>query len=47
MSMPFISVIRIFLLTQTESLDNGTVAVDVLTLEIVEETTTLTYELYE
>ena len=47
MSMPFISVIRIFLLTQTESLHDGTVAVDVLTLEIVEQTTALTYEFHE
>ena len=49
---PFCSFIKrsaspttLFLLTQTESLHNLTVAVDVTLLEIGEETTTLTYEL--
>ena len=35
------------LLTESESLDYGTVAVDVLLLEVREETTALTYELHE
>ena len=32
------------LLTQAESLDDGTIAVDVATLEVVEQGATLTYE---
>ena len=35
------------LLTQTESLNYGTIALDILTLEVAEQTTTLTYELHE
>lgn len=35
------------LLAETESLDDSAVAVDVLLLEVREETTTLTYELHE
>ena len=35
------------LLTETKLLDDGTIALDVLLLEVREETTTLTYELHE
>lgn len=34
-----------YLLSQTESLDDGTIAVDVAVVEIVKECTALTYEL--
>ena len=35
------------LLTQTESLNDSTVALDILTLQVVEQTTTLTYKLHQ
>ena len=35
------------LLTETKSLNDSTVAVDVLSLEVREEAATLTYELYK
>lgn len=38
---------RCALLTQTQSLNDSTVAVDVAVLQIVEERTALTYEHYE
>ena len=34
-----------YLLSQTESLDDGTIAIDVAVVEVVEQCTTLTYEL--
>jgi hypothetical protein len=37
----------VILLTKTESLDDGTVALDVLVLEISEEAAALTYEMYK
>ncbi len=35
------------LLTETKSLNQGTVALDVFSLQVVEESATLTYQLYE
>jgi len=40
-------VLRIFLLAQTESLDDGTVTLDVLALEVVEQSPSLAYKFYE
>ena len=44
---PIFGCISTGLLTQTESLHNGTIALNVLALQITQQTTTLTYETYE